>query len=819
MIGKYVRGVRHLVRLSNPSPTPILLIVNNVPYDLFEIIRDNFNGKNRTFIFGKAFSNSNIDRNPIKFDTPSFKELSAKYRRIFELKSATCAPWTDTSEIIMLPSSFDNDYKKFLIENQKMINELSNRYDFSTSNLDIKAIYCYTNGSRNFFSWAVNLHFKCNVRLDTIKNIMLWYDLYGQMTKLLKRNTITAYTSKDSIYDLLSELTILRMDKRLNESINSFNTCQKKLLKKYKFDESDKHALSLFAKLSNTKRLNFIKKMSSVEDISELLRQLKFITSTHFSWNKASFIDYLNNVENLKYEIKYDKENIMVLKVCDFETIKQLAKTTNWCISKNKSYWNNYVSPDSNASQYVLFDFSKKEDDNLSIIGFTVTHNKGITNAHDFTNNNLFKNCGSDYNDRRLRYLKSYIDNFLLKNNIYEILKIDGLDASYFETYDKMKYEWNKESFLNHLYSYIDPFNVNVLSNIDNKLALSIKDENICELLGETYNEATYSDYAKFEHIIFLDFSKNENDVRKLEYAIVFSDSYGENSVTNMYDEFSRPINDVSFDDKLIEYKLPYDIIRRKNNSIERFVDSFLNCNIPNIKLLLSKDETLLVKSKDYITSNQYFSVLSVSLFEYVSFDYLDIIYNNGYTINDICGNMPLRSTLKTLVSKLTYTLIDINGRDLYDNRNFDIKTPTKEDIDNFFSRKLKTKNEAQYVGYYLMLKKIMLNEDFSKNLWSTFGDTFNFVRNFNIDGEIIVELFTNIFSHADFNKSSQSTVCNILHSLEDMRCNHGLKDILMHRKDDCEIINDAVKDYNKEFIFTYSNKVIDDSLIWHSPF
>lgn len=251
---------------------------------------------------------------------------------------------------------------------------------------------------------------------------------------------------------------------------------------------------------------------------------------------------------------------------------------------------------------------------------------------------------------------------------------------------------------------------------------------------------------------------------------------------------------------------------------MERFVDSFLNCNIPNIKLLLSKDKTLLVKSKDYITSNQYFSVLSVSLFEYVSFDYLDIIYNNGYTINDICGNIPLRNTLKTLVSKLTYTLIEINGRDLYDNRTFDIKTPSKEDIDNFFSRKLKTKNEAQYVGYYLMLKKIMLNEDFSKNLWSTFGDTFNFVRNFNIGGEIIVELFTNIFSHTDFNKSSQGTVCNILHSLEDMRCNHGLKDILMHRKDDCEIINNAVKEYNKEFIFTYSNKVIDDSLEFYLP-
>ena len=40
-----------------------------------------------------------------------------------------------------------------------------------------------------------------------------------------------------------------------------------------------------------------------------------------------------------------------------------------------------------------------------------------------------------------------------------------------------------------------------------------------------------------------------------------------------------------------------------------------------------------------------------------------------------------------------------------------------------------------------------------------------------------------------------------------------------MHRKDNCEIINDSVKEYNTERIFTYSNKVIDDSLIWHSPF
>ena len=251
---------------------------------------------------------------------------------------------------------------------------------------------------------------------------------------------------------------------------------------------------------------------------------------------------------------------------------------------------------------------------------------------------------------------------------------------------------------------------------------------------------------------------------------------------------------------------------------MEQFVNSFINCNIPNIKLILSKDKTFLVKSKDYITPYQYMNVLTSSLIGYVSFDYLDIIYDNGYTINDICGSKPLRNIIKSLVSKLISKLVSINGLDLYDCSSLDIKTPSKEDIDNFFNRNLKTKNEAEYVGYYLMLKKIILNEDFSKNEWSTFGETFNLVRNYNVDGNIIVELLTKIFSHADFNKSSVSTICNILYSLKDMRCNHGLNDILMNRKDDCEIINSAVEEQFNEFHF----KKTTDSFEWQwqpSPF
>ena len=65
---------------------------------------------------------------------------------------------------------------------------------------------------------------------------------------------------------------------------------------------------------------------------------------------------------------------------------------TGWCLTREESYFKRYVSDE--AKQYFLFDFSKKEDDILSHVGFTVNNNSGvITNAHA-TNNESIIDCG-----------------------------------------------------------------------------------------------------------------------------------------------------------------------------------------------------------------------------------------------------------------------------------------------------------------------------------------------------------------------------------------------------------------------------------------
>ena len=115
---------------------------------------------------------------------------------------------------------------------------------------------------------------------------------------------------------------------------------------------------------------------------------MKTLVKIQYEWNKESFMKFLTNNEDFKYNIIHDKDNIVLLLVNDFETIKHIAKTTNWCISKNMQYWKNYMTSTLNK-QYVMYNFGLKEDDEYSIVGFTVSDNNRITHAHSFTNISL----------------------------------------------------------------------------------------------------------------------------------------------------------------------------------------------------------------------------------------------------------------------------------------------------------------------------------------------------------------------------------------------------------------------------------------------
>ena len=498
MIGTNIRGIRHLWRVSDCSLRKVLVRCGEHGFDICEVIKTKPDSKigERMYIFNSCYNQTNYSISTLSSLSTEMHDMLSEVTHSKTLEVAkSCDGFRGYdglfSEITLLPNSFDKDYASFLKENNKMVKSLTEKYCVNTNDIRVKRIYIYTDGSKYFFQWAMDLYFKAGCSMRTILNILTWNEHYKQLTKNLSKGTITAYTSQESVNDLMEELAILRNDKRVNDAINLFNTAQKKLLKANEQSKTDKNTLARFSKLSDTKKNNFIRKVSTIDDYQELMRQMRHVTSVHFDWSKESFMDFIKNVDGINYEVVYENDFVVLVKVADYETIKQLGKTTNWCISKNKSYWNTYIEYNhGKATQYMIFDFSKLEDDKLSIVGFTTTYNKGITSAHNFINDNLM----NDGNNMNAFMLKSYLARFDNSNSIYKVLQNCGIDITLVAHYDKPQYKWSYEDLMSYLYECVDKNNVDIIKYDGDKLVLSVRDENIKYFLGDAYMDNISSD-------------------------------------------------------------------------------------------------------------------------------------------------------------------------------------------------------------------------------------------------------------------------------------------------------------------------------------
>jgi len=477
-----------------------------------------------------------------------------------------------------------------------------------------------------------------------------------------------------------------------------FNTTQKKLLRGITLDNRDYETLSKFAKLSPKKKINFIRKMSTVEDPREILRQMSFLADVHFVWKKESLLDFLKNGENFNCEIVINKGDIVLLKVNDYETVKRLAKTTNWCISKDKKYWNEYVENNSNSTQYVLMDFSRKEDDNLSIVGFTSVHDKGITNAHDFQNKNLMQG-------RRISVaseIKSFVSNHVDCSNIFSVLDKNGINLSDVVTYAPSQYEWNRENMFDYLNQCISDDFYYIVHDDGNKVAIIAENDDVRYFLGDAYmGQRGHNDrgYGNSEYIIFADFTKKQNDPEKLVFGeIVHNYDTHESSCGRLYNERFEAIGQ-SFDSKLNEYGLPYDIICRTENPVDRFYSSLYSLELASAKDLIKDKKVIdsLLKTERVALVND---CLTNVTFGYNSSDYIDLFYDNGFKLSSIIGARSAGNIARRIINNLFDGYVHIG-----------LKVPSAKEIETFKAGSIDDYNSSFYIGSFLILMKMMENE------------------------------------------------------------------------------------------------------------
>lgn len=704
MIGTRIRGFKHLVKLAKNSgeisiffKRDFVRIEHGVALYVPNDVCNKPSKCDYIIIFNNCNSNTSID-------LASFIG-SPLYDRISELTSQFCGAWFMPttmkffdnahafSQMVALPADFDERYNDFCNANKK---QMVNILKYGNVNLPLfKYFFSITDGSKNFFFWAANAFFKRNISIYLIENILLWNSKYSQLTNKLDKKTITGYTSDMDLFRLTSELSKLRREKRANDVINMFNTAQKKALKTLDLTARDYDTLSKFAKLSPKKKNNFIRKVSTIEDPVEILKQMSFLADVHFEWNKESLIEFIKNTDNFNCEVVIDRGDMLLLKVKDYETVKRLAKTTNWCISKDKKYWNEYVANKPDSTQYVILDFSKKEDDNLSIVGFTSIHDRGITNAHDFQNNNLMR----DSNEPRCK-IRSFVSRLFDNRNIYSILDKNGINISDVVTYEPSSYEWNRDAMFAFLNQCVDPEDYYIIHDDGNRLAIIVESNDIKYFLGNTFIETKRLD--KYDQVImFIDFTKHKTDPERLVYGIICHNfKVHESYCGGLFDARSEQVAQ-SFDSKLDEYGLPYDIICRRNDVVQRFYNAFSELEIGILrKLITDKDVIFSLKKKEKV--NFIKEYIKTVMFHYKSFDYMDLFYDNGILISEVIGDKSTGDIALEIVNNMLYQ----------HNENTNYYVPSENDINDLFNGRIGDRCRAIYIANFIMFMKLIDNEN-----------------------------------------------------------------------------------------------------------
>ena len=709
MIGKSMRSISHLARESGTSMRSAIINFNGYGTAYCRVLFVSKWQPTRTdmlFVFNNNFSLGRISYSSV-IASPVFdscrNDLSTRYSRVVcipnpqnvngeEYRAASSV----AQSIILLPESFEKDYNKFFETNSKTITQLIHKFGFCSEDEFIKRIYTFTEDSKNFFVWAINAHYRAGCSVSSIGRILWWENNYKQLVKGLSKSTITAYTTRKDIISLFDEIKTLRREKRINDVVNIFNTAQKKILRSLELTPEDKKVFSSFYRLSESKKLNFVKKMSTIEDPKEIMRQMRHVTSTHFSWNKESFVDYIENVNGINYEKIFENGDVVLVRVKDFETVKNLAKATNWCISKNKTYWNSYVEHIEGAEQFILFDFSQKEDALTSIVGFTCRFNKGITNAHDFSNNNIL---GNDQVSN-ISLLNSFISHLKTCSSIYSLLEKHGININLVAKFEKPPYDWNKYSMYEYLFECVDKDNVNKLVDNGNHLVLSIKDKNIRYFLGDTYMDNMPSEYYRMQHIVFMDFGMSQYDPNRIVFAVINDSSEGGEDYCLYVKNEHFVDSPISFENKLSQFGLPYDTIRRIDDKYVRLRDAINSYNTPEI-MKGAKDEKLFGEViYDYVGTDTMAESINETVKQFVSFDYLNIFYENGYTISEFLGTSRVGNLLYGFLSFMHVIT-----------RRKKFQIPSQKAIDKFFNKETDSVEEATLICLFLAIDKMIAKE------------------------------------------------------------------------------------------------------------
>ena len=119
------------------------------------------------------------------------------------------------------------------------------------------------------------------------------------------------------------------------------------------------------------------KKLAAIKTPEDFLTFVKKVHDNFFLFSKDYINLKLNQIEKTPI---YEDASMIIVEVDNFKESQHLG-TSNWCISREQHYYDDYKS--TSNRQYFVYDFTKAAEDTKSMIGITITYDGRVHAAHE----------------------------------------------------------------------------------------------------------------------------------------------------------------------------------------------------------------------------------------------------------------------------------------------------------------------------------------------------------------------------------------------------------------------------------------------------
>lgn len=427
--------------------------------------------------------------------------------------------------------------------NKKQMQPLIDKYAINpeTNKLFINVCEMFDN-QPNYQIWAVKMIFSKTITIEELEEIHNWVTKNQTMVKLLDKQNIVSYSTKTLISQLFKEMKGLDRLAIIKDTINNFNTEQRKMLndsllpkdftplEAYNCSSIKKWAefFTKFNRLPADRKKKCYSNCSRWKTINDLQTAILASLEESYTWNKEDFMAFLhNNAEDC--EVVYDNDNFVIVHVGSFKSSKLLCgnNRTSWCITQQDSYWRQYVADHTNRDQYFLFDFSRKESDAFAHIGFTMENGRGFYCAQTCNNQDM-KNGYSQGSERL---------------TISQVLDKAGCKMSVFLRLNPLtNYKWDYESIVRFIKAHPNEFAI--AFEKDGRLIVNVlASPGTRDLFGHTLiSNGNYVVDTNNKVYVLIDTNLKYNDDKALIAMHYQKDQYGTLSLKRMSDPYNTDI-------------------------------------------------------------------------------------------------------------------------------------------------------------------------------------------------------------------------------------------------------------------------------------